>query len=62
MERNFISLNGLKKVLSPKEMKNVKGGSSRCCCGMGSDIYCEDGRDIDWVICYCPGSIGGCYM
>ena len=27
MERKFISIDALKKVLSPKEMKNVMGGS-----------------------------------
>ena len=37
MEKNLsrkkkISLNGLENVLSPKEMKNVKGGSGGFCC------------------------------
>ena len=35
MERKFISINELKKVLSPKEMRNVLGGS-----GGGSE-YCD---------------------
>ena len=28
MKREFISIDGLKNVLSPKEMKNVLGGSN----------------------------------
>ena len=32
MERKFISISELKKVLSPKEMKNVLGGSGSGCC------------------------------
>jgi hypothetical protein len=50
MERKFISISGLKKVLSPKEMKNITGGSNaichsgrECVCGAycGSDSECE---------------------
>ena len=44
-----INLNGLEKVLSPKEMKNVVGGGSGCCC---ADGQCE-------VIYRCD-SDGGC--
>ena len=36
MEKKFIkriSLNGLKKVLGPKEMKNITGGSGDRICG-----------------------------
>jgi len=33
MKREFITISGLKKILSPKEMKNVLGGSGgeNCC-------------------------------
>ena len=51
MEKKKISLNGLEKVLSPKEMKNVKGGSdcilkkiSGCtyfCCLDGWQYICQ---------------------
>ena len=61
MEKKKINLEGLKNVLSPKEMKNITGGS-RCCCGMGTEIYCEDGRDMSWVIDYCGDKGGGCFM
>ena len=62
METKKINLDGLTNVLSPKEMKNVTGGSgSRCCCGMGTDIYCVNGVDINWVIDNCPGGMGGCF-
>ena len=59
-----ICLDGLKKVLNPKEMKNVLGGSGgyRCCCGMGTNIWCEDDRDNDWVEDNCPDGIGGCFL
>ena len=42
MKREFISISGLKKVLSPKELKNIIGGSS-CC-------YVEDSSGTGW--CY----------
>ena len=32
MERKYITINGLKKVLSPREMKNITGGSLSCLC------------------------------
>ena len=50
MERNYITISGLKKVLSAKEMKNVLGGSGavcnagrECVCGSScsSDSQCE---------------------
>ena len=57
-----ISLSNLEKVLSPKEMKNVKGGSSGKCilkpAGWG---YC-DGHDGDRA-CECTNDrwcIGNC--
>ena len=31
MKRDFISISGLKKVLSPKELKNITGGSYTFC-------------------------------
>ena len=42
MERKFISIDALKKVLSPKEMKNVMGGSAFCC-------YCFGGSTLGWI-------------
>ena len=42
MKREFISIDGLKNVLSPKEMKNVTGGSGIC------DNY---GPNLCWVEC-----------
>ena len=65
-----ISLNGLKKVLSPKEMKNIKAGSTYI-------IFCADGNwiaasadscdDVEFIIlpqipqCYWTEIIGdGC--
>ena len=51
MERKFISIDALKKVLSPKEMKNVMGGSgdysTGCCftCG-GSNNVLNGATDI----------------
>ena len=44
MEHKFISINELKKVLYPKEMKNVLGGSGSCpygttwCVGPGENV------------------------
>jgi len=61
MKTMKIRYDELKKILTPKEMKNVLGGS-RCCCGMGSNITCYDGVDIEWVIDNCPGGMGGCFM
>jgi hypothetical protein len=50
MKTNKINLDGLKNVLTPKEMKNVTGGSGPCdqdsCSGL-----CEGG-----------GGSGECYM
>jgi len=44
MECKFISIDGLKKVLSTKEMKNILGGSGVSC-------YCIcDGREW-WAAC-----------
>ena len=46
MERKFISIDALKKVLSPKEMKNVTGGSyatCKICCDYGDGEECHDG-------------------
>ena len=64
-----ICFNGLKKVMSPKEMKNILGGSSsyRCCCGMGSNIDCFDVtadscRDAAWAISFvCGDNTSGCF-
>jgi hypothetical protein len=59
MKREFISLNGLKNVLSPKEMKNVKGGSSGRCImnGSGTNGYCDGcfnyacTKEWDCIVC-----------
>ena len=42
MKREFISIDGLKKVLSPKELKNILGGTGKdystgCCYTCGGD-------------------------
>jgi len=54
MDRKFISIDVLKKVLSPKEMKNVLGGSSTCQCGCnyGDGYFVKD--------CSCAGSPSEC--
>ena len=44
MDTKKINLEGLKNVLSPKEMKNVKGGS----CSDGFECYCGS----NFVGCY----------
>ena len=71
MEKKLISLSGLKNVLSPKEMKNITGGSGiRCCCGMGANSSCADTNTDDCdkamqlVIDACSmfyGGFGGCF-
>ena len=43
MKRDFISIEGLKNVLSPKELKNILGGT-------GSGICCF--RDGECVVDY----------
>ena len=48
MKREFISLSGLKKVLSPKEMKNITGG-------------CEDPIDLDEFVITCDQDPGQCW-
>ena len=63
----------ISNALSPKEMKNVLGGSGenfRCWCGMGK-IAPEDFFDV-WAPSYvdaliyvsyrCPNRLGGCDM
>jgi len=49
MERKFISIDALKKVLSQKEMKNVLGGSEGMC-----TAHCAGGPDISmpYKTCY----------
>ena len=71
MERNFMTINGLKKVLSAKEMKNVLGGSEpgnctscpsnchlcHCTTGAGAWYQCGDGGHIaSWA---CGEAING---
>lgn len=50
MKREFISIDGLKKVLSPKEMKNITGGSCPMggrCVGGNSPGSTPCGKDSD---------------
>ena len=45
-----ISLDGLTNVLSPKEMKNITGGSMMLCCWGGcscTDLMCGHGGTDD---------------
>ena len=65
-----ISFSGLKKVLSPKEMKNVTGGSGggscqvQCSDNQIHDICCSDISDcIDecWSVCGDGGWSTNCY-
>ena len=51
MKKEFITISGLKKVLSPKEMKNVLGGSGIC--SLPCIIYCNNGNK------YCSDSPSG---
>ena len=50
MKKEFISLSGLKKVLSPKELENITGGST-CVITCGDGTYrantCE-GAETFW--------------
>ena len=48
MERKIISIDALKKVLSPKEMKNVLGGSG------GGDclVQCGDNGQVYPITCW----------
>ena len=39
MERNFITINALKKILSAKEMKNITGGSAAWCHCLNGNVY-----------------------
>jgi len=59
MEKKRISLNGLKKVLSPKEMKNVLGGSGNCMTidEGGCKYYCCRDGGGNWM-CENLGCIG----
>ena len=49
-----ISLATLKILLTPKEMKNITGGSSNCICG------CNYGDGYFERNCACAGSAGDC--
>jgi len=61
MDTKKINLDGLKNVLSPKEMKNVTGGSGSYTCWCGSNTFavnadsCSDAKDAVNTICG-----GGC--
>ncbi|MDH6359002.1 TIGR04149 family rSAM-modified RiPP [Parabacteroides sp. PF5-9] len=52
------------EVLKKDEMKNLVGGSHRCCCGMGSNSNCFDvyGDPYDALSRICPGGMGGCFL
>ena len=61
MKREFISIDALKKVLSPKEMKNVTGGSGSCTCVCGANsgpITCSGIADCEEQ-CYWRCGDGG---
>ena len=55
-----ICLDGLKKVLSPNEMKNVTGGSGcvRVECGNG-EVFYINGNDSSSYYCYGSGGVVG---
>ena len=61
-----ISFSGLKKVMSPKEMKNITGGSDGSCAAIGLEVNGErqcisktDGKVLDYVeIPYVPLFLG----
>ena len=67
MERKFISIDALKKVLIPKEMKNVMGGSGLdCsngtqCVSSGEIINCKCTDDAACQRAYGPGFKCQCY-
>ena len=59
MDKKKISLNGLKKVMSPKEMQNVLGGSNQFDPpggGKGSCCYVEDNNGNGWFYGQPPGN------
>ena len=56
MERKFISIDGLKKVLNPKELKNVLGGSG----GEGINPY-DCGHGIGMTLTGVECRSGQCY-
>ena len=61
-----ISLNGLKKVLGPKEMKNITGGSTtyRCFCAGGSFFNVNAGscsEAVDDAVSWVCQNGGGCF-
>ena len=61
MDTKKINLEGLKNVLSPKEMKNVKGGSGGTCHCTGGGIHHVD--ECSKSICegYCgEGNVQNC--
>ena len=57
MKRDFISISGLKKVLSPKELKNITGGSNTCWC------FCDGFEDGDGYSfeAKCPNDGSNCW-
>ena len=46
MKREFITISGLKKILSPKEMKNVFGGSVNGPCSYCGYYTYDNGQTI----------------
>jgi len=67
MERKIISIDTLQKLLKPREMKNVLGGSGNDCpsssegpCNGGVGYPCNNycGRIISSGVCVCA-SAGG---
>ena len=62
MERKIITLRGLKKVLTPKELKNILGGSAGSC-GCNSGVYgsyCESNSG-NTIVC-CTMEMSQCYQ
>ena len=64
MKKELISIDKLSKVLTPKEMKNITGGSYRCFCSSAGffNVYatsCSEALEgVSWV---CGDYGGGCF-
>jgi len=50
MKKKMISFQGLSKILSEKELKNVMGGSGGACNSSPCNCYCESDSDC-WGEC-----------
>jgi len=56
MEKKKITFSNLKKVMGPKELKNVLGGSAKTCACGGEETWARCQTDSD-----CPAQYGKCY-